>query len=94
MPMYIGMGRISRRIESHQKSKSKGNCWDYFSWYEIPDPKYRREIETLLLRLLPFYLRSLNRQRGRLHGSRRVGPNTNGPDYVKKPHLAPRKKRR
>lgn len=95
MPMYIGMGNIASRINSHCKSRSKGNCWDYFSWYAIPNKKARREIEALLLRLLPFYLRSLNKQRGRLLGSTRFRPrNSAGPDYVKRPHLAPRKRAR
>lgn len=92
MPLYIGEGHIASRIKRHHKSGSRGGYWDYFSWYAIPNKKHRKEIESLLLRLLPYYLRSLNKQRGRLPGSHRYGPNKAAPDYVKKPQLAPRKK--
>lgn len=96
MPMYIGMGKIASRIRKHCKSGTKRNYWDYFSWYAIPSAKHRKEVESLLLRLLPFYLRSLNKQRGRLPGSHkfRPRPDNQGPDYVKKAHLAPKKRRK
>jgi hypothetical protein len=46
----------------HDKSKSKHEFWDHFSWFEILDENMQREIEALLLASLPFYLRVLNKQ--------------------------------
>jgi hypothetical protein len=92
MPLYIGTGKISSRISKHCGSRSKGKYWDYFSWYAIPNEKHRKQIESLLLRLLPFYLRSLNKQRGKLIGSKKINANKNPPEYVKKPQLAPKRR--
>ncbi|MBZ5501204.1 MAG: hypothetical protein LAN59_03045 [Acidobacteriia bacterium] len=95
MPLYVGRGRIASRIKSHTRGKSKGQYWDHFTWYEIQSEKHRKDIESLLLRLLPFYLRSLNKQRGHLPGSHKFKAKNPTPDIVKKPHLAPpRRKRR
>ena len=95
MPMYIGMGKIASRVRRHYNSRTRGDYWDYFSWYAIPSKKHRKEIESLLLRLLPFYLRSFNKQRGHLPGSQRCRPmpDKEGPEYVKRPHLAPKRKK-
>jgi len=94
MPLYIGKGKIASRIKSHARSKSKGQYWDHFTWYEIQSEKYRKDIEALLLRLLPFYLRSLNKQRGHLSGSHKFKDNHPKPDGVNKPHLAPPRRKR
>jgi hypothetical protein len=93
MPLYVGRGKIASRIEKHSRSKSKGQYWDHFTWYEIQSEKDRRNIESLLLRLLPFYLRSLNKQRGRLSGSRKFKDNHPVPEIVNKPHLAPARRK-
>lgn len=96
MPVYIGRGRLARRIDGHQHSKSRGQAWDHFSWYAIPDRNLEADVEALLLRMLPFYLRSLNRQRARFKVARsstkQVEP-TAVP--IKRPKLtAPRRTRR
>ncbi|MGH2611130.1 MAG: hypothetical protein ACRDHF_18775, partial [Tepidiformaceae bacterium] len=70
MPVYIGRGLLARRIERHQRSKSRGQAWDHFSWYAIPNRRLEADVEALLLRMLPFYLRSLNKQRTRFTAAR------------------------
>src|SRR5438876_9597876 len=70
MPVYIGRGRLAQRISRHQRSGSRGQFWDHFSWYAIPDKRLEVDVEALLLRLLPFYLRSLNKQRTRFTGAK------------------------
>jgi hypothetical protein len=70
MPVYIGRGRLARRIDRHQRSKSRGQSWDHFSWYAIPERTLEADVEALLLRMLPFYLRHLNRQRARFTAAR------------------------
>lgn len=66
MPVYVGKGNIRHRLRKSRHSKRRGQTWDHFSWYALRDPKLSQEMEALLLRMLPFYLRILNRQRGRL----------------------------
>ena len=61
MPVYVGRGKLSARISRHQRSKSRGQFWDHFSWYAIPNRRFEADVEALLLRMLPFYLRSLNK---------------------------------
>jgi hypothetical protein len=73
-PVYIGHGEISRRILRHDHSRTKGTFWDHFSWYEIAGVKDQREVETLLLRLLPVYLHMLNRQRAKFIDSSKIEP--------------------
>src|SRR5260370_41800729 len=64
MPVYIGRGKISQQIHRHDRNRKKSQFWEHFSWYEIKCKGLDREIESLLLRLLPFYVRSLNRKGG------------------------------
>jgi hypothetical protein len=64
MPVYIGRGRISQQIHRHDRNHKKNQFWEHFSWYEIQREGLDKEIESLLLRLLPFYVRSLNRKGG------------------------------
>jgi len=64
MPMYVGKGKIKRRIIGASISKRRGQLWDHFSWYAIKDPKMMHDIEVLMLRILPPNLRSLTRQGG------------------------------
>lgn len=70
MPVYIGRGRLASRIDRHQHSKSRGQSWDHFSWYAIPEQTLEADVEALLLRMLPFYLRHLNRQTARFTTAR------------------------
>jgi hypothetical protein len=64
MPMYVGKGKIKRRIIGASTSKRRGQLWDHFSWYAIKNPKMMHDIEVLMLRILPPNLRSLTRQGG------------------------------
>ena len=67
MPVYIGRGAISARLLSHAKEGSKKEqFWDRFSWFVIGNAKRERELESLLLEALPFYVRSLNKQTAKL----------------------------
>jgi hypothetical protein len=62
MPVYVGRGRIWRRIQSHIRGR-KARYWDHFSWFAIDGDGQAAEIEALLLRMFPVYLRMLNGQR-------------------------------
>jgi hypothetical protein len=64
MPMYVGKGKIKRRIIGASTSKRRGQLWDHFSWYAIKKPTMMHDIEVLMLRILPPTLRSLTRQGG------------------------------
>jgi hypothetical protein len=65
MPVYAGKGNIRTRITKHRRSKRTGQLWDRFSWYAIKEPKMMHDIEVLILRILPPYLRALTRQDGK-----------------------------
>ena len=71
-PVYIGMGNIRQRIRKARKSKRRGRMWDHFSWYIPSRGVSMRDIEALLLRMLPVYLRILNRQQGNLKDAEKV----------------------
>lgn len=45
------------------KSDRRGECWDRFSWYVIADKNLIHDVEVLLIRVLPLYIRYLTRQR-------------------------------
>ena len=64
MPMYVGKGKIRRRIIGASRSERRGQLWDHFSWYAIKNPHMMHDIEVLMLRILPPNLRSLTRQGG------------------------------
>jgi hypothetical protein len=66
-PVYIGKGNIRQRLREANKDRRK-NSWDHFSWYVIKDKSLRHDVEVLLIRMLPFYLRHLTRQRGHFRG--------------------------
>jgi hypothetical protein len=78
MPVYIGMGKIHRRIIKARLSKRRGKMWDHFSWYIPLSSALTRDIETLLLRMLPVYLRILTRQRGKFMGGKKTRRPKNG----------------
>jgi hypothetical protein len=63
LPVYVGKGKIRQRIRSHQK-RSWNQLWDRFSWYVLEKPGMMHEIESLMLKMLPPALRSLNKQAG------------------------------
>lgn len=86
MPVYIGRGRLASRINRHRRSRSrKSQYWDHFSWYAVSDRRFEADIEALLLRMLPFYLRSLNKQRTRFAKAVRRPPKDAKPDAIKRP---------
>lgn len=72
MPVYIGMDNIRQRIRKARTSERRSQIWEHFSWYIPSDPKFVRDVEALFLRMLPFYLRILNRQRGKLEGAEKA----------------------
>jgi hypothetical protein len=63
-PVYIGKGNVRQRLRSAHASERRGDSWDYFSWYLVKDPDSIHDVEVLLIRMLPPYLRILNRQEG------------------------------
>lgn len=94
MPVYIGRGKLSARIAGHMRGKTRSQFWDHFSWYAIPDRRFEADVEALLLRMLPFYLRSLNKQRTRFTGAQRVTQESRVADPIKPPGLGPKRKRK
>lgn len=86
-PVYVGRGNIRHRIREARKSKRRGECWDHFSWYVVPNTQNERELEALLLRMLPPHLRMLNQQRGKLVGSQKHSFKNDKADPIKRPHI-------
>ena len=93
MPVYIGRGRLSTRIRGHQRSKSRGQFWDHFSWYAIPDRRFEADVEALLLRMLPFFLRSLNKQRTKFTSAVRMRDKCAVADAIKRPSFVAKRRR-
>ena len=95
MPVYIGRGAISARLRSHGKEGSKKEqFWDRFSWFVIGKTASERELESLLLEALPFYVRSLNKQGGKLLKKLQVAaPSRELHDFAL-PRLAPLRRKR
>jgi hypothetical protein len=90
MPVYIGRGAISARLLSHAKEGSKKEqFWDRFSWFVVGNSKQERELESLLLETLPFYVRSLNKQTGKLSRNLQVAAPNGEVMNVALPRLAP-----
>jgi hypothetical protein len=63
-PVYIGKGNIRSRVMNADKDKRRKDSWDHFSWYVIKNKNLIHDVEVLLIRMLPIYLRHLARQRG------------------------------
>lgn len=72
MPVYVGKGNIRSRIRGARLSKRRKNSWDHFSWYVLSDPKLIHDTEVLVLRMLPSYLLSLARQKGKFLRAERI----------------------
>jgi hypothetical protein len=72
LPVYVGMGSLFSRLEKARRSKRRGQMWDHFSWFIPCEPALVRDIEALLLRMLPVPLRILNQQKGRLAGADKI----------------------
>jgi hypothetical protein len=93
MPVYVGMGNIPSRLKRARRSTRRGQMWNHFSWYIPCDPKLIRDIEALFLRMLPFPLRVLNRQKGKLKGAEKFDqpPANRTPDFITRKMPAKRK---
>lgn len=72
MPVYVGKGNLHSRIYGARVSRRRGQLWDHFSWYALADRKMMHDIEALVLRMLPPYLRSLTRQKGNLEKALKI----------------------
>jgi hypothetical protein len=85
-PVYVGKGNIRQRIRN-ATSNRRGNSWNHFSWYLIKDKALIHDIEVLLIRILPLYLRYLSRQRGHFKGVRSTDQKESNrtPKYVASP---------
>jgi hypothetical protein len=70
-PVYIGRGNIRARLRQHRLSKRVGQLWDHFSWY-VPWADCTHDLEALLLRMLPLYLRYQTRQRGHFQEATKI----------------------
>lgn len=82
MPVYIGKGNIHSRIRKAKRSGRRSEFWDYFSWYAIPDSALRHDVEVLLLRRLPWYLRGLNQQSGKFTKAEELIQDEDSPDPI------------
>jgi hypothetical protein len=95
MPVYIGRGSISIRLRSHGREGSKKDqFWDRFSWFVVGKRELEHELEALLLEALPFYVRSLNQQSGRLPKKNRVAAPGNEVSYIALPRLVPGRRKK
>jgi len=79
MPVYVGRGSFSQQINRHDRNHKKRSFWEHFSWYEIKIKGLDREIESLLLRILPFYVRSLNRMGGNFVSGEKIAAASDNP---------------
>ena len=93
MPVYIGRGKLTRRITGHMRSKIRGQFWDHFSWFALSDRKFEADVEALLLRMLPFYLRSLNKLRNDFVKAERLRQSNPVAESIKRPYFATKRKR-
>jgi len=93
-PVYFGHGRVSSRLRAHDRSRSKHGYWDHFSWYQVKNKNFLKDLETLLLRMLPVYLHMLNRQRGAFDGSQKAAAGKKHDCELKRPKYGVGKHRR
>jgi hypothetical protein len=93
MPVYVGKGNIRSRIRRHQ-NKVWGQLWDRFSWYGLHEKKYMHDVEALMLRVLPRFLRSMNRQSGNFVNSDRKRELDTQAITIKRKLVAKRKQKR
>jgi hypothetical protein len=73
-PVYVGKGKIRYRITDARRSTRRGQLWDRFSWYAVKQPEMMHDLEVLVLKMLPRYLRALTRQEGDFLKAKRVKP--------------------
>jgi hypothetical protein len=84
-PVYIGKGNIRQRLRDADKDKRRRKSWDRFSWYVIKDKGLIHDVEVLLIRTLPLYLRYLTRQRGHFKGVRSTKAPNRALKYIAPP---------
>jgi hypothetical protein len=86
-PVYIGKGNIRQRLRNADKDKRRRNSWDHFSWYVIKNKSLIHDVEVLLIRMLPIYLRHLTRQRGHFKDASSTHQEmlNRKPDYISPP---------
>jgi hypothetical protein len=82
MPLYVGKGNIKHRITDAPRSKRRRQLWDRFSWYAVADPKMMHDLEVLVLRILPRYLRALTRQEGHFLKAQRMKERNDRADAI------------
>jgi hypothetical protein len=92
-PVYFGHGRVSSRLRAHDRSGAKHRYWDHFSWYRVKNENLLKDLETLLLRMLPVYLHMLNRQRGAFDRSEKAVPGKKHHCELKRPKYGVGKRR-
>ncbi len=83
-PVYVGKGNIRQRLRAADASKRRGDFWDHFSWYILKDKRLTHDVEVLLLRMLPPFLRHLTRQTGHFTGVHSIDQKTSNrtPTYI------------
>ena len=84
-PVYVGKGNVRQRLRAAHNSGRRGNCWDRFSWYVLKDKDLIHDVEVLLIRALPLYLRYLTRQRGHFKGVRSTDTSNRTLRYIAPP---------
>lgn len=89
-PVYIGQGKLTKRISRHKRPTAT-KVWDRFTWFALRDPQKCGELEAILLRCLPFYLRLNNRQGAHLPVKSIKQPD-GPPDKIELPRMLPRKR--
>jgi len=89
-PVYVGCGELSTRIPKHRASKRK--IWDRFSWFAVAEQYHCRELEAILLRSLPFFLRLNNKQGAHLFVRSTRTPH-GIPERISLPKMLPSKHR-
>src|SRR5207245_10992409 len=83
MAVYVGKGNIRQRVRRARQSERRGQSWDHFSWYVLHDLAFMDELEALLLRMLPFQLRVLNRQLAKFPDAEKLKEQENEAEQIK-----------
>jgi hypothetical protein len=91
-PVYVGQGRLYKRIKKHTTSRTK--TWDRFTWFEVDSVERAKEMEAILLRSLPFYLRVYNNQGAHIEDLSSSRQKDGTPLAVELPKMTPNKHRR
>jgi len=88
-PVYIGKGNVRQRLRAANTSERRGDFWDHFSWYLVRNQAHIHDLEVLLIRMLPPYLRLLNRQEGNFEDVRSTDQDSSSrtPDFIDRTSL-------